>query len=558
MTDAGTGGLLKDSGGRPTGIRLASDLSFVEGPGGERVAFTRSERRVLAALTRYRDRIVTREQLLDAVAGPGSDHSDRNIDFLINRVRRKLSDDARHPRFIATRYGEGYVWIGAAAGADANVSDAYLVVGPLRGIGNLADHRAAESFASQLHAAFRSEMPQEKSVVLAPDCPPPAHFADRAPALSVELTFFEESGAINCVATARQFRSRKVLTVSRVVLRDEEPAATEHTGGLAKSLLAEVWRALATQTEDGIPVPVLMQLASADPIAPGHGITGDSDRQLQQVVARHERRIAAAWTENGTRLRELIEARPDDAILKVMYATHIHSKYVHFGYTLFQRGIDDRVADEDEIERLVLEALPHIQSHPEYAIMTAKLLHFLQRGYFDLARELSEQAYAASVSAAGSLAIIGQFRAFAGETEAALRCLDQALNLLTPGSNEHFYTLTLKLQALHAAADFERLLVAKRELYCQSAALMLFYEPLFADPEKLSFRAKAVMLALSERKAAGFLLWQNYVSARLFRMPEHRSNAILTLLTLLVRRFGKAAVPGEIVAAHPGLLDRLI
>ena len=552
-------GRLTDTGERTAGIRLAPDLSYAEGPGGERIVFTRSERRVLEALTQHRDRIVTREQLLDAIAGPGSDHRDRNIDFLINRLRRKLSDDARHPRFITTRYGEGYIWTGSAAGIDASQADAYLIVGPLRGIGNLADRgAAAERFASHLHAAFHAELPPEKPVVLAPDCPPPTAFPDAAPQLSVELTFFEENRATHCVATARQFRTRLVLAVRRVVLPGGEPTATiEATASLSRALLAEIWRALATKTEDGVPMPVLMQLASVHPAGPGHGSAGDGDRQLQQVVSRHERRIMAAWTENGTRLKGLIEARPDDPILKVMYATHIHSKYVQFGYTLFQNGIDDRAADEDEIERLVLEALPHIQSHPEYAIMSAKLLNFLQRGYFELARELSEQAYGASVAAAGSLAIIGQFRAFAGEMEAALRCLDQALNLFVPGSPEHFYTLTLKLQALHAAGDFERLQDAKRVLYRQSPALMLLYEPLFAHPERLSFRAKAVMLALTERKAVGFLRWQHYVSARLFRKPEHRTNASLTLLTLIVRRFGKAAVPDEIAATHPGLLDRL-
>jgi hypothetical protein len=531
----------------------------VERPDGERVVFTRSERRVLEALTQHRDRTVTREQLLDAIAGPGSDHSDRNIDFLINRLRRKLSDDARHPRFIATRYGEGYSWTGSAAGIDAGQAGAFLVVGPLHGIGNLAGRgAAAERFASHLHAALRSELPAEKPVVLAPDCPPPASFPDAAPVLSVELTFFEDNRIINCVATARQFRSRKVLAVSRVALTGADPLATiEATASLAKSLLAEVWRTLASQTESGIPVPVLMQLASAHPAGPGHGAADDSDGQLRQVVSRHERRILAAWTETGGRLRGLLEAKPDDAILKVMYATHIHSKYVHFGYTLFQNGIDDRAKDEDEIERLALEALPHIQSHPEYAIMTAKLLHFLRRGYFELARELAEQAYGSSVSAAGSLAMIGQFRAFAGDTEAALRCLDQALNLIEPGSPQYFYTLTLKLQALHAAADFDRLQDAKRQLYRQSAALMVLYEPLFANPRKLSLRAKAIMLALSERKAGALLRWQNYVSARLFRTPAHRNNAILTLLTLVARRFGKAAVPDEITATHPGLLNRL-
>jgi hypothetical protein len=189
--------------------------------------------------------------------------------------------------------------------------------------------------------------------------------------------------------------------------------------------------------------------------------------------------------------------------------------------------------------------------------MAAKLLHFLGRGYEGLARELAEEAYHSSVSAAGSLAIIGQLRAFAGETEAALRCIDQALNLVARGSKAHLYTLTIKMQALRAVADFDRLGEAKRELYGVSGAAMFFYEPMFADPDRLSIRAKAVVMMLSRRKAAALLQMNNYVSARLFREPEHRANAILTPLTLVVRRFGRAAVPDEIAATHPGLLDRL-
>src|SRR5690606_21309392 len=106
------------------GVRLAPDFSFAETPGGERVAFTRSERRALAVLAQHPNRLLTRDQILDALTGPGSDKSDRNIDFLINRLRHKLSDDARNPRYIATRYGEGYIWIGRPAGVDADDANA--------------------------------------------------------------------------------------------------------------------------------------------------------------------------------------------------------------------------------------------------------------------------------------------------------------------------------------------------------------------------------------------------------------------------------------------------
>lgn len=422
---------------------------------------------------------------------------------------------------------------------------------------NLAGLRGrADRFALDLHGALRAELPPEQRVVLAPDCPRPADLAGRMPTLSVELAFFEDGGAVSCVATAREFRTGQILAIRRVAVATEAAEAVRQANDLARLLLDETWRTLVTQTSDGVPLPVLMHLASPRPWD-DHGSLADGDRHLRKLEKHHQNRDMAAWKENEARLRGLMQSSPNDAPLKVMYATHIHSKYVLLGHTLFAAGIDDRVRDEDDIEALVLAALPHVQSQPDYAIMAAKLLHFLDRGYHELARDVAEEAYGSSVSAAGSLAIIGQLRAFAGEIEAALRCVNQALNLIERGSRAHLYTLTIKMQALRAAADFDGLNEAKQELYGVSAAAMFFYEAMFANPDKLPLRAKAATLMLSRGRAAALLKMNNYVSARLFRDPEHRANAILTPLTLVIRRFGKSAVPAEVAATHPGLLDRL-
>src|ERR1700761_1226885 len=80
---------------------------------GETIQFTRNERALLLAFSRNPHRLMTRSRLLDAVASPDSDASDRNIDFLVNRLRTKLGDSAKSPKYIATKYGEGYVWIAA-------------------------------------------------------------------------------------------------------------------------------------------------------------------------------------------------------------------------------------------------------------------------------------------------------------------------------------------------------------------------------------------------------------------------------------------------------------
>src|SRR5262245_33825815 len=77
---------------------------------GEELKFTRAERALLRLFTSSKGKLLTRNQLLDAISDAGSEISDRNIDYAINRLRAKLGDSARSPSMIATQYGEGYVW----------------------------------------------------------------------------------------------------------------------------------------------------------------------------------------------------------------------------------------------------------------------------------------------------------------------------------------------------------------------------------------------------------------------------------------------------------------
>lgn len=87
--------------------------------GEEELRFTRQERALLSLFIRHSRQILRRSQILDALNYAGSDSSDRTVDFLVNRLRHKLRDDARAPRFIATQYGEGYIWIAAPAPPDS-------------------------------------------------------------------------------------------------------------------------------------------------------------------------------------------------------------------------------------------------------------------------------------------------------------------------------------------------------------------------------------------------------------------------------------------------------
>ena len=79
------------------------------GPDGE-IHLTPLEYRVLECLTRQSGAIVTRDQLMREVWGPGQDDT-RNLRVCIKNLRQKLEPDAGNPRYILTETGIGYRFI---------------------------------------------------------------------------------------------------------------------------------------------------------------------------------------------------------------------------------------------------------------------------------------------------------------------------------------------------------------------------------------------------------------------------------------------------------------
>ncbi len=79
---------------------------------GREVILTTFEFQVLAALTACPNRPLSRNQILDMVAGREWDPYDRSIDVLIGKIRKKLNDDPKAPAYIKTLRNLGYMFIG--------------------------------------------------------------------------------------------------------------------------------------------------------------------------------------------------------------------------------------------------------------------------------------------------------------------------------------------------------------------------------------------------------------------------------------------------------------
>jgi two-component system, OmpR family, response regulator len=74
------------------------------------IDLTNKEFNLLAALAAAPQRILTRDQLLEASRVYDNEVYDRSIDVLVLRLRRKIEEDPSQPRFIVTERGVGYTF----------------------------------------------------------------------------------------------------------------------------------------------------------------------------------------------------------------------------------------------------------------------------------------------------------------------------------------------------------------------------------------------------------------------------------------------------------------
>jgi two-component system OmpR family response regulator len=54
--------------------------------------------------------VLTRDQLLNLTQRRNAEPFDRSIDLLVSRLRQRLRDVARVPRYIKTVWGGGYIF----------------------------------------------------------------------------------------------------------------------------------------------------------------------------------------------------------------------------------------------------------------------------------------------------------------------------------------------------------------------------------------------------------------------------------------------------------------
>ena len=103
----------KASAGNGSLARFAGwqlDLEAYEliSPAGEQVHLTTHEFQLLSIFIEHSDRVLTRQAILELIAGRDWSPYDRSIDVLVAKLRKKLQEDPDDPQLIKTVRGAGY------------------------------------------------------------------------------------------------------------------------------------------------------------------------------------------------------------------------------------------------------------------------------------------------------------------------------------------------------------------------------------------------------------------------------------------------------------------
>jgi DNA-binding response OmpR family regulator len=96
------------------GLTINTDARTVAVDGAA-VDLTSMEYELLLILARRQGRKLSRDEILSELRGIDAALLTRSVDIMVSRLRQKLGDSAKPPRFIQTIWGRGYSFVGVPA-----------------------------------------------------------------------------------------------------------------------------------------------------------------------------------------------------------------------------------------------------------------------------------------------------------------------------------------------------------------------------------------------------------------------------------------------------------
>lgn len=79
-------------------------------PAGRNVSLTSYEFQLLSTFVTHANRVLTRDQIMEYIAGRDWNPTDRSVDVLVGKLRKKIEKNLQQPTLIKTVRGSGYMF----------------------------------------------------------------------------------------------------------------------------------------------------------------------------------------------------------------------------------------------------------------------------------------------------------------------------------------------------------------------------------------------------------------------------------------------------------------
>lgn len=496
------------------------------------VQFTRQEQAVLARLAGNPGRLISRERLLDVLDPDCDGLGERSVDFIVNRLRRKLRDSAKKPRFIATRYGEGYVWL--VAGRPVAPESPVLRVDSIYGLARL-EHADIGIAAMRCLMNKVGELLQWRCAFPADLCMAPGTPMDACDArFRVEVSVLDDATHLHVSLGISQGNIRQVVrSLTRHVLLSE---AQERMADLAQDLISALWsRLLLEQPNEEAPTQLPLHLRAHEA---GLLLT----------------RSAKYWLDMEDQIVRAKQECPDDPRLGILWAANRYARVLHRCGSSEATTTDLLSEYESCIEAEVLGALEALDGSPAYQLAGAMLLLTLPRQHDALAEALIERAFWNGASFASVLSVRARLCMCRGDLASSISHLDRALEMAAPTSEFHVYLLVLKLKALIAQGDRESACSVTQALFTVKPGTALEIGLQSSDPAaELGEPLRQMLRSVGLERVRGLLRYYYYLVVRPMQSREHRMRLMLGPVVHAQRLFGAAVIAAEIAADLPEL-----
>ncbi|WP_028672106.1 winged helix-turn-helix domain-containing protein [Saccharospirillum impatiens] len=518
-------------------LEFDDNFLFATRADGSRITFTRRERAVLRVMAPRKDTLFTRDQLLDHLSDGADAPFDRNIDSIISRLRRKLDDSSVEPRYIATRYGEGYIWVAEKkqpSSPQVSVETAFVkLLSPLwEGLTPFTTSEHSD-FMATLGRALQSRLGEQHQLVVVA-----GQNVQRMQTKRFFTRFTVQVG-FSPSATVRQLSltvyDNEHKTVIRVIRRPlgEQP----EWEALCESLASELYECMVAfrllngpEDEAGNREPHTVTLYRASKL-----FNPNDEAQSSAVSA----------------LRRSLARNPDDPELALMLAVGINNQ-------LYAGQVRDRQQAIGEVLDLVLT---HIEAYLDDALNLSAAADILfTYGHPELGRSYSRLALEYGHHHAACFMVEGKINASLGRFDVALGYYDHCLSVCDPDDFFHRMVLILKAIALKARGDtdtLERLFpdMLKQETNpLKRAGLQVFF---MNDKHSVPKLVRLFLRALPASKIKDMLSVLYFGSTRCFVQEKHRINLFSGPVNYFVSTHGEGVVPDEVRAGLPALFTAI-